>query len=61
MKIYWVTGHDQYYPLGGLDNVKATFETYEEAVEYVEEKERLLNHERNDFYYIHDVRELLGI
>jgi len=32
MKIYWVLGYDQYYPLA--DNFMDSFETYEEAAEY---------------------------
>lgn len=36
MKIWWVTAWDNYYPDGGLDNVKGTFATESEAQEFAE-------------------------
>lgn len=39
MRIYWVLGYDQYYPSAGLGNVKATFATYDEAADFVREKQ----------------------
>lgn len=54
MKKYWVIAYDQYYPSGGLGNVKATFETMEEAEVYLEQIER-----NYDYAYIDDVSRLL--
>lgn len=36
MKTWWVIGHDTYYPCGGLDDVRGTFTTEEEAKEFAE-------------------------
>lgn len=54
MKIWWVLGWDQYYPT--YDNFKASFETFEEANEYVE------NIKKSDgYYYIQDHYEIINI
>lgn len=34
MKIWWVTAWQNYYPDGGLDNIKGSFSTKEEAEEF---------------------------
>lgn len=31
LKVWWVFGIDQYYPCGGLGDLKGTFETEKEA------------------------------
>lgn len=45
MKIWWVFAIEQYYPSGGMDDLKGTFETEEEAKEfskkYVKDYERV--------------------
>ena len=33
MKIYWVIGYNRYYP--GRDNFRASFETREQAEDYI--------------------------
>lgn len=36
MKIWWVIVNDQYYPSFGLDDVKATFNTFNEALQFAD-------------------------
>ncbi len=57
MKVFWVLATEQYYP--GIDNFEASFETKEEAEEYV----RLENtyDRRKDWYSIINVSSRLGI
>jgi hypothetical protein len=55
MKMIWVLGFDQYYP--GGDNFEASFETYEEAEEYVE-SEKAKDYPR-DHYRIVDISDRL--
>lgn len=55
MKVFWVLGWDQYYPAAGLGNVLNTFETREEANEYVKTVSGW------DYVEVEDVSRLLGI
>ena len=34
MNIWWVFGYDNYYPCGGLDDLRGSFPTEEEAKEF---------------------------
>ncbi len=36
MKRYIVFAYDRYYPAGGLNDVKGTFDTYAEAAQFVD-------------------------
>lgn len=55
MKVFWVVAYDQYYPDGGLDNVRKTFATRAEAEEYAKTVKDY------DHVEVHDVRSMLGI
>lgn len=57
MKVFWVLATEQYYP--GVDNFEASFETMEEAEEYVR-LENTHDH-RKDWYSIINVSSRLGI
>ena len=55
MNVFWVLAYDQYYPSGGLGNVKRTFSSWEEAVEYTETIQGY------DYVEIQDVSSMLGV
>jgi hypothetical protein len=55
MKIWWVLSSDTYYPdYPGLDNFDESFETKEEAEEYV-----LSQGDRRDWYQIKNISNRL--
>jgi len=43
LKRFLVFGYDHYYPAGGMEDVQATFETFDEAFDYVENSEDRYN------------------
>ena len=53
-KKYIVFGYDQYYPLGGLSDLKESFSSSEEAVDYINKSRAEDNGYRHDFYDIVD-------
>ncbi len=55
MKVFWVLGYDRYYPCG--DNFQASFETREEAENYVDIEKR--GAWPCDFYDIIDITDRL--
>jgi hypothetical protein len=50
-KRYYVFTYNQYYPVGGLEDVKATFEDVEEAIKFAE---------KSDEYYVDVFDKQLG-
>lgn len=65
MKIWWVTAWQNYYPDGGLDNIKGSFSTKEEAEEFAEKlraeglSQGIRFYPRYDFVEVENIAHLL--
>lgn len=51
-KRFWVFGYDQYYPIGGMNDFRADFDTIEEADAFI--RTSLSNYRSWDYIDIYD-------
>jgi hypothetical protein len=58
MKYFFVFGWDKYYPYGGMNDFKKSFETFEEAEKWLDDFKKDDQY-RNDRYEIIDIREYI--
>ncbi len=61
MKFYMVCAWDQYYPNGGIDNIKAVFDNLLDAEDYMQSLQDVPDKERwklRDYYEIYSSDDL---
>lgn len=57
MKYYFVFGYDRYYPQGGMNDFLKSFETFEEAAEFIESEKSQKSYFVRGHYVIEDIRD----